>query len=193
MLLDDVLPRWRFHEKHRLRMDLPVDAVLRSAEEVTWGEVPLMRALMTIRVLGGTTFERDRRILSMFDGFGWAVLARSDDEFVVGGILPTVRNAQPVQVAEGNLNALRNRTEAGACLVAVNFRFADGRLTTETRVEPTDARSQRLFRAYWTAIRLPSGLIRHEWLRAIRRRAARAAQRGEDAPAEQGNQAQRRP
>jgi hypothetical protein len=53
----------------------------------------------------------------------------------------------------------------------MNFRFAGGILTTETRIEPTDALSGRRFRRYWMLIRPFSGLTRLVWLRAIRRRA----------------------
>ncbi|MCW2987002.1 MAG: hypothetical protein JWR63_4572, partial [Conexibacter sp.] len=49
------------------------------------------------------------------------------------------------------------------------------RLTTETRVQPTDAGSARRFRPYWMVVRAGSGLIRHELLRAVKRRAERAA------------------
>jgi hypothetical protein len=48
-------------------------------------------------------------------------------------------------------------------------------LTTETRVRATDARSRALFSLYWLAIRIGSGLIRRDLLRA-------AAQRAEAAP-----------
>jgi hypothetical protein len=44
-------------------------------------------------------------------------------------------------------------------------------LTTETRVEATDARTRVLFGVYWTLIRLGSGLIRRDMLRAVARRA----------------------
>ena len=44
------------------------------------------------------------------------------------------------------------------------------RLVTETRVESTDARARRLFALYWLVIRLGSGLIRRDLLRAVRRR-----------------------
>ncbi|MBV8202739.1 MAG: hypothetical protein JOZ15_19150, partial [Acidobacteria bacterium] len=48
----------------------------------------------------------------------------------------------------------------GACVV-----------TTETRVNATDAATRRRFAAYWRVIYPGSSLIRSMWLRAIRRRA----------------------
>ena len=44
-------------------------------------------------------------------------------------------------------------------------------LSTETRVEATDARTRVLFGVYWTLIRLGSGLIRRDMLRAVARAA----------------------
>jgi hypothetical protein len=57
--------------------------------------------------------------------------------------------------------------------MALNWRFEDGTLTTETRVQLTDANARRAFRRYWLVIRPFSGLIRRAWLRAIAQRAMR--------------------
>ncbi len=48
-------------------------------------------------------------------------------------------------------------------------------LTTTTAVTGTDDAARRAFGRYWALIRVPSGLIRREWLAAIARRAERAA------------------
>ena len=45
------------------------------------------------------------------------------------------------------------------------------RLTTETRVTATDARTRARFGLYWLFIRAGSGLIRRDMLRAVARRA----------------------
>jgi hypothetical protein len=45
------------------------------------------------------------------------------------------------------------------------------RLDTETRVLCNDAKTKRWFRLYWLVIRLPSGAIRRDMLRIIKRRA----------------------
>ncbi len=55
--------------------------------------------------------------------------------------------------------------------MALSWRFEDGTLSTETRVQLTDARSRRSFRRYWLVVRPFSGLVRRAWLRAIARRA----------------------
>ena len=64
-------------------------------------------------------------------------------------------------------------------LIATSFELealGDGtRLSTETRVQPTDIAAARAFRPYWWAIRAGSGLIRRDMLHAVRRRAERDA------------------
>ncbi len=52
---------------------------------------------------------------------------------------------------------------------------AGTRLSTETRVTATDARSRVQFALYWLAIRGGSGLIRRDMLRAIASRSERAS------------------
>jgi hypothetical protein len=57
----------------------------------------------------------------------------------------------------------------------MNFRLEDEGETclvsTETRVQTTDASSRRRFAMYWFVIYPGSALIRRMWLRAIKRRA----------------------
>jgi hypothetical protein len=77
----------------------------------------------------------------------------------------------PTLDAEG----LRAFDEPGWAKTGMDFVLeAEGagtRLTTETRITATDARSRALFAIYWLAIRAASGLIRRDMLRAIARRA----------------------
>jgi hypothetical protein len=72
--------------------------------------------------------------------------------------------------------SFREFAEPGWAKMAVNFRVADGVLSTETRVWLTDAASRRAFIAYWLVIRPFSGLIRRAWLTAAARRAGRYPQ-----------------
>jgi hypothetical protein len=48
---------------------------------------------------------------------------------------------------------------------------AGSRLTTETRVTATDPATRARFGLYWLFIRAGSGVIRHDMLRAVARRA----------------------
>jgi hypothetical protein len=69
--------------------------------------------------------------------------------------------------------------EAGYAKAAINFSLEpirEGtRLATETRIRATDAAARRSFGRYWLLIRPGSATIRRSWLRAMKRRAERAA------------------
>jgi hypothetical protein len=76
-------------------------------------------------------------------------------------------------------DAFREFARPGQAKGAMNFRVEpmdDGRtlLSTETRVWCADRRARVLFGVYWMLIRIPSGLIRLDMLRAIARSATRA-------------------
>ena len=62
----------------------------------------------------------------------------------------------------------------GYARMALNVTLAGVTLATETRVRCTDRRSHVLFRLYWLVVGPLSGVVRDDWLRAIKRRAERA-------------------
>jgi hypothetical protein len=134
----------------------PAD-LLAAAEELTWDEVPLMRTLMRMRTFGRLRLDPGRRILDDMHRLGFTTLDRTPEELVVGA------TGRPWPAGGG--------VDAGRAEMAVNFRVTGGALHTETRVWLTTPAARRHFTAYWLVIRPWSGLIRREWLRAIRRRA----------------------
>jgi hypothetical protein len=67
----------------------------------------------------------------------------------------------------------------GFAIAAMNFRVVPNAsggsvVSTETRVFANDDAARRAFARYWRVIYPGSALIRRMWLRAIRRRAAKA-------------------
>ena len=165
--LDDVLPRWHHRERHGVPGG---SRILAALEALTWREVPLFAILMSIRALGRRGGTLDSRILADFESMGFRPVARTDDEIVYAGIgrpWSPRGGTIPVPSAAG----FRDFAEPGWAKMAVNFRVADGALTTETRVWLTDAAAHRRFAAYWLFIRPFSGLIRRRWLVAAARRA----------------------
>lgn len=168
MHLDDALPHWDRRERHRVPCDAPPAVVMRAAETVTWREVPIFYGLMTMVSLGRPHFSADQPVLDMFVDAGFAVLVRTEDELVVGGIERFSRKRPVIRLKHPDVASLRDFDEPGSIKIGFNFRYAGGRLTTETRVRATDARSRHLFGLYWLFIRAGSGFIRHVWLRAIR-------------------------
>ncbi|MBJ7604038.1 MAG: hypothetical protein JF888_12725 [Candidatus Dormibacteraeota bacterium] len=116
-------------------------------------------------------------------GFVEAFLQRGFRELLVDAPSTLVAGAagQPWRLAGGetadvvDLAGFRAFRRPGFVLMATSFELeavSEGtRLTTETRVQPTDATAARAFRPYWWAIRVGSGLIRRDVLHAVRRRA----------------------
>ncbi|MGH8827319.1 MAG: hypothetical protein ACRDVZ_06900 [Jiangellaceae bacterium] len=170
--LDRVLPAWQFRERHRIRVYGSSDVILRAAQEVTWREVPTFRLLLGTRTARRGDFAADREVFGFFRTGGFGLLARADDEIVVGSVRTVSAAARGSKLPwEGGTETFMAVDQPGHVKIAMNFRYGGATLSTETRVFATDPRARRLFTAYWIAIRGFSGLIRREWLRAIRIRA----------------------
>jgi hypothetical protein len=166
MLLDEVAPRW--HHRSRFAIAAGGDP-LPAVVELTWGDVPLFRALMSVRSGGGRRLPADRPILASMSEIGFAPLGSSTDEIVYGAIgRPwSLRGGlRPVSSAA----AFASFDEPDWARMALNFHVAGGRLSTETRVWLTSADARRRFRPYWLVVAPFSGAIRVAWLRAARSR-----------------------
>jgi hypothetical protein len=153
--LDAYLPSYEFATRHEVAVDAASDVAYRALREVTFREVPLVRALLFARG------ERGRR----------------PDDSVVITMVPraTVLEDAPgegiVLSVTGQFWRLRGRGPEPPATAVVDFRAAPGRLSTETRVHVPDPVSRRKFTRYWRVIRPFSGLIRVLVLRAAKRRA----------------------
>ena len=157
--LDAVLPQWQFREYHSRRVDAPPQVVFDATLKITANEIRFFKTLTAIRRGGRKAKESilnapgDEPILDVAtrSGFEW----RANDppcELVVGTrIGPNTYAA---------MNFLFEPDDRGGTIVS-----------TETRVYAATPRARRAFALYWFAIRLGSGLIRREWLRAIEKRA----------------------
>ncbi|HEY6760110.1 MAG TPA: hypothetical protein VI318_11485 [Baekduia sp.] len=181
--LDRVLPEFAHAEVHATDVRASPEAVWAALHEVTAGELPLTRVLTTVRGLGRGG--QDRPVLGTFVRRGFAVVI---DE--APRALAVAAAGQPWRLRGGETlrlddpEAVARFDRPGFVVMAMSFGLeplgghAGGRtrLTTETRVQPTDPAAARSFRPYWLAIRAGSGLIRHDLLRAVRRRAQAQAQ-----------------
>jgi membrane protein implicated in regulation of membrane protease activity len=145
---------YEFVTRHAVAVDGSAAALDRALREVTFGDVPLVRALVFARGLGLP--RRDQNLVE-------AISRRA----VVVEDVP----GEGIAVAlEGQFWRLRGRGPEPAATAFVRFRAEDGRLSTETRVQVPSA-SRRRFRRYWCVVRPFSGLIRRRVLAAARRRA----------------------
>jgi hypothetical protein len=153
--LDAFLPAYDFSTRHAVAVAVDPVRADRALREVTFKEVPLVRALLVARGLG---------------------LRRGEDT-VLGAMVPraTVLEDVPgegvVLTLSGQFWRLRGRGPEAPATAVIDFRALPGSLATETRVHVPDPVSRRKFGRYWRIVRPFSGLIRLVVLRAAKRRA----------------------
>jgi hypothetical protein len=153
--LDAFLPAYDFSTRHAVAVAVDPVRADRALREVTFKEVPLVRALLVARGLG---------------------LRRGEDT-VLGAMVPraTVLEDVPgegvVLTLSGQFWRLRGRGPEAPATAVIDFRAVPGSLATETRVHVPDPVSRRKFGRYWRVVRPFSGLIRMVVLRAAKRRA----------------------
>jgi hypothetical protein len=153
--LDAFLPTYDFSTRHAVAVAVDPVRADRALREVTFKEVPLVRALLLARGLG----------------------LRKAEGTVVGAMVPraTVLEDVPgegvVLTLSGQFWRLRGRGPEAPATAVIDFRALPGSLATETRVHVPDPVSRRKFERYWRIVRPFSGLIRMVVLRAAKRRA----------------------
>jgi hypothetical protein len=188
-VLDDILPTHRHRERHATQIAAAPEAVWGALHAVSAGDLRLTRLLTTIRALParlpgrrmpGGGLPADRGFIEAFMERGYRELRVDPPSTLVAGAAGQpwrLRGGETADVVD--LDGLRAFARPGFVLIATSFELEGvgdrTRLSTETRVKPTDAAAARAFRPYWWAIRAGSGLIRRDVLRAVRRRAERDA------------------
>ena len=140
--------------RHAVAVEGSAAELDRALREVTFGEVPLVRALVFARGLGLP--RRDQNVLD-------AIVRRSR-------VIENVPGEGVAVALDGQFWRLRGRGPEPAAHAIVRFRAEDGLLSTETRVDVPRA-SRRKFARYWRLVRPFSGLIRRQVLQAAKRRA----------------------
>ena len=179
--LDDVIPTAHFSERHQRRIAAPAASVWDALHELRLGDLTLSRTLMGIRTLPGRVGGKGppRMVSGRFleDGPVPVLITDPGRAVIAGGVM------QPWKLRGGDApprldaTALRGFDQPGWVKVGLDFVLYPDRggtlLTTETRVLATDPGTHARFRLYWLVIRAGSGLIRHDMLRAVERRARR--------------------
>lgn len=147
-----------FVTRHAVAVDGDAAALDRALRAVTFGDVPLVRALLLVRGLGVP--RRDQKVLE-------AIQRRAT-------VLEDIPGEGVTVSLRGQFWRLRGRGQEPPATAVVRFRAVDGMLSTETRVHVPDPVSRRKFARYWRIVRPFSGLIRLLVLRAAKRRAEAA-------------------
>jgi hypothetical protein len=153
--LDSFLPSYDFGARYEIAVDADAAVADRAVREVTFREVPLVRALIFARGLGAG--RADEAVIA-------AMTRRAR-------VLEDVPGEGIVFSLAGQFWQLRGRGSGAPATAVVDFRAVPGQLSTETRVRVPDPASRRKFARYWRLVRPFSGLIRLLVLRAAKRRA----------------------
>jgi hypothetical protein len=175
--LDRVLPAYRHREVHATVVAASPAVVWEALHATTSGELRLTRLLTRVRGLSQAAGETP--FLEAMTQRFTPLIDEPPRALVVGGIGQPWKLRGGDDVAVDPSAGLAGFARPGFVLMGASFEVEHvgpgrTRLLTETRVQPTDAAAARAFRPYWYAIRLGSGLIRRDLLRAVRRRAEAA-------------------
>lgn len=184
-LLDEFLTNHDFSERHERFVAAARASSYEAVKSVTLGEMPLTRVLFIVRS-GAAPLVRRRALpavkseplLAQMLAFGFTQLAEDPSHEFVAGLIGQFWKPS------GRITVLRDARDfvdfhrPGFVKAAMNLRVLDeehgSRMETETRVLATDPKSRRAFTFYWGLVRLGSGAIRREWLRAAAYRAESA-------------------
>ncbi len=180
--LDAHLPNPHFREFHCIWLPCSLDRAREATRELRVSELSWMvKALFLVRALPmllgkhpQSTAPGDGSMLSQLGDTGFVVLDDLPEELVLGCVGRFWRPV-PEIVHLASAGEYAEFDQPGYAKVAFNLKFAPTpqgtKLSTETRVTAASPAARRTFGLYWLLIRLPSGLIRRLWLRAIRRKA----------------------
>jgi hypothetical protein len=114
-------------------------------------------------------------LLDQFAEWGFCLLEDTPTEVVAGAAGRFWRVDSGIDPVPSDRFAGYAEPGSARAVVAIGVEptGGDSVLWTETRVKATDEAARRAFSRYWRFVRPGSVLIRHELLRAVRRRAER--------------------
>lgn len=166
-LIDQLLPRYQFSERHRTRVRASPEAVIRALDTPGRNQSPdrLRDILMALRTVPSRLLGRE---------VGTLVFTHldSDESETVAGLIGRFWQVDGGLVPTADADAFAHFTEPRTPKLVIGYRATPDPigtlLTTETRVFCPDRYSLLRFAPYWMLIRIPSGLIRRRTLRAIK-------------------------
>jgi hypothetical protein len=178
-LLDSVMPDFDFDEHHEVLIQAPPERVMAEVRASTFNDIGAMDTLMRLRALAFGRRLPARRanppaLTAMTrPGAGFVYLADTPTEIVLGMAGQPWANQNAANVRDAA--SWRAFHDPRSIRVAFNLRATPAPggtlLTTDTRIEATDAGARRLMARYWRLVYPGSGIIRHMWLDAIAARA----------------------
>ena len=176
--LDELMPEYQFSERHSARVHARPEQVILATRQSTFADLKSLLTLLKIRgVVLRTPFHdmgdlQTQRILDKFAEAGY-LFDGSEQEIAMFGVWNVRANRRP---EVHTLQEYADYRDPGAVKMAFDFTVEDmgdgwSTLRAETRVAATDASTLRGVGRYWRLIVPGSGLLRRQWLKAIKKRA----------------------
>lgn len=175
--MDELVPRWDHAEEHSRWLPAEPERVW----DALWGlRVSDLDVSVTLsRLRGGPrAWFRDASAYAerpVIESMAPRLLVRDRPDSLVLVDVARYTAARPSRPEQDHWEPeeFAGFAEPGWTKVAMDFRLTPKdkgtELTTRTRVVSTDARTRRSFALYWTAVRLGSGMVRSDILRAVAR------------------------
>lgn len=171
--LQRTMPVYHFRERHSRLISAPPDVVWQALTTRTFDDLRITRPLVALRYLGRRRTSSAKLVLT--EG-PTSILDLDEPRYAIGGAVGRPWQLTPERRPVTSIDEFRTFDEPGWVKYLVDFELTpEGdatRLSTETRGYSTNDHARRMFRFYWAAIRLGSGLIRRDVLASIARASA---------------------
>lgn len=168
--LERALPTQHVDEHHSRLIAADIDTVWAALASLRMDQLSVTRPLVALRHLGRRAPSPAQPLLT---GGPVTILELDPPSYAVGGAIGRPWRPRPERRDVLTMADFRAFDEPGWVKYLTDFQLTEEpggtRLTTRTRGHATDARSRRLFLAYWAVIRLGSGLIRRDILATVDR------------------------
>jgi len=179
--LDEFLPDAPHRTRYATTIRTDAAAAWTALRSITPRELAFTRILVAVRTMSLSGLRPDgeetaRPLLETFVERDFAVLREDEPRVLVLATTGRPWQLRSKLSAPAGTAGFAAYDEPAAVRIAMSFELADAgegrtRLSTETRVSPTDDAAAGRFRRYWTVVRPGSDVIRLDVLRAVRRRA----------------------
>ena len=171
MILDELLPRYDYRERHETFVPgAPPERIYHATRNLDFRSSRVVRLLFRLRGMPAEAASLDGLVRLGF--IPLADAPPTEMVFGVAGRFWDVRS-RPARLSAAGFQAF---DKPGTARAAFNFEAkawgGGSLLSTETRIACADRAARRRFGVYWFFIRPFSGLIRRIWLRQIARAAA---------------------
>jgi hypothetical protein len=170
-MLDDLMPDYDFSERHRRRIPASEKEVWDALTTITLADLSVTRPLVILRNLGSTP----KQAAPLLTDGPVQLLDVTPGRHAVAGAVAQPWRPRARHHDVGSVPELLAFDQPGWTKYLTVFRVDptnDGCvLSTETRGASTSSRARRSFALYWALIRIPSGIIRRDILRAVGTRA----------------------